>query len=121
MAIRYADYDEPLLLTDTYIEGMVNYKGDKIKNNNNSEFGGWKSASRVIVTGGIESFIFFGISANLISFLSIQLGQSTATAAQNVNTWTGFIFMLPVLTAYVGDSYLGRFRTILFFTIIYVL
>ncbi|XP_026415968.1 protein NRT1/ PTR FAMILY 5.10-like [Papaver somniferum] len=29
--------------------------------------------------------------------------------------------MLPVLTAYVGDSYLGRFHTILFSTIIYVL
>ncbi|KAI3912653.1 hypothetical protein MKX01_009623 [Papaver californicum] len=120
MAITSADYDEPLLLTDTYIEGMVNYKGEKIKNNN-SEFGRWKSASRVIVIGGIESFIFFGISSNLISILTTQLGQTTATAAQNINAWSGFIYMLPVLTAYVGDSYLGRFRAILFSTIIYVL
>ncbi|KAI3879165.1 hypothetical protein MKW98_028732 [Papaver atlanticum] len=99
---------------------MVNYKGDNIKNNN-SEFGGWKSASRPIVTGGIESFIIFGVSANLINFLTVQLGQSTATAAQNINAWSGIILMLPVLTAYVGDSYLGRFRTILFSTIIYIL
>ncbi|XP_026391061.1 protein NRT1/ PTR FAMILY 5.10-like isoform X2 [Papaver somniferum] len=120
MAIRSADYDEPLLLTETYIEGMVNYKGENIKNNN-SEFGGWKSASRVITIGGVESFIIFGVSANLISFLTIQLGQSTATAAQNINAWSGITLMLPVLTAYVGDSYLGRFRTILFSTIIYIL
>ncbi|KAI3879166.1 hypothetical protein MKW98_028733 [Papaver atlanticum] len=120
MAITSADYDEPLLLSDTYIEGMVNYKGEKIKNNN-SEFGRWKSASRVIIIGGVESFIFFGMSSNLISILTMQLGQTTATAAQNINAWTGFILMLPVLTAYVGDSYVGRFRAILFSTFIYVL
>ncbi|KAI3879163.1 hypothetical protein MKW98_028730 [Papaver atlanticum] len=120
MAMTSADYDEPLLLTDTCIEGMVNYKGEKIKNNNN-EFGRWNSASRVIVIGGIESFVFFGIASNLISILTMQLGQSTATAAQNINAWSGFILMLPVLTAYVGDAYLGRFRAILFSTLIYVL
>ncbi|RZC94030.1 hypothetical protein C5167_016727 [Papaver somniferum] len=123
MAIASADdYDhEPLLFTDhTYIQGMVNYKGDKIKNNNN-EFGGWNSASRVIVIGGLESFILHGMSSNLISILTMQLGQSTATAAQNINAWTGFIYMLPVLIAYVSDAYLGRFRAILFSVIIYVL
>lgn len=120
MAITSADFDEPLLITDTYIQGMVNYNGEKIKNNN-SEFGRWKSASRVIIIGGVESFIFFGMSSNLISILTMQLGQTTATAAQNINAWTGFILMLPVLTAYVGDSYVGRFCAILFSTIIYVL
>ncbi|MCL7048145.1 hypothetical protein MKW94_015309 [Papaver nudicaule] len=121
MAITSADHDEPLLLTDTdYIEGMVNYKGEKIKTNN-TEFGRWNSASRVIIIGGIESFIYFGISSNLISILTTQLGQTTATAAQNINAWSGVILMLPVLAAYVGDSYLGKFRTILFSTIIYVL
>ncbi|KAI3878425.1 hypothetical protein MKW98_001840, partial [Papaver atlanticum] len=98
----------------THVEGMVKTKGKKIKRNN-SESGGWSSASRIIFLGGVESFIFYGISSNLISFLTMQLGQSTATAAQNVNAWTGFMHMVPVLIAYVigHPSYFDGYLTIL--------
>ncbi|MCL7035088.1 hypothetical protein MKW94_001801 [Papaver nudicaule] len=113
-----AGLDEPLLSTK-YIEGVVNFQGEKIKHN--SEFGGWKSVIRVIATGSVESFVFYGMLSNLISYLTTQLGQSTATAAMNINAWSGFVNMLPILTSYVADSYLGRFRTILFSSVIYVL
>lgn len=65
--------DEPLLLqqniisTDLneecsrkYIEGMVNYKGEKLlKMINNQLVGGWKSATPLIVIGVAESFAFY--------------------------------------------------------------
>ncbi|KAI3950088.1 hypothetical protein MKW98_008533 [Papaver atlanticum] len=97
-----------------YIEGMVNYKGEKLLNMiNNHQFGGWKSASRLIVLGVADSFVFYGISSNLISYLTKHFGQSTATAALNVNVWVGVVFMLPLLISFVADSYIGRFRFVL--------
>ncbi|KAI3911919.1 hypothetical protein MKW92_009297, partial [Papaver armeniacum] len=99
----------------TQDEGMVNIKS------NDSELGGWNYSAGIIFVGIIESFVFYGVSSNLMSILTIQLGQSTTTAAQNVNAWTGFMHMLPVLlTSCVGNFYFDRFYTIPISVFIYV-
>ena len=43
-----------------------------------------------------ERFAYYGISSNLISYLTGSLHQSTAAAAENVNAWLGAISMLPL-------------------------
>ena len=68
-----------------------------------------------------ERFAYYGVSSNLMSYLTGPLHQSTSVAAENVNAWLGAVSMLPLLGAFVADSYLGRYRTILFSSIIYVL
>ncbi|XP_028770011.1 protein NRT1/ PTR FAMILY 5.4-like [Neltuma alba] len=83
--------------------------------------GGWNAAIFIIFVEVAERFAFYGLSGNLITYLTNVLQQPTPIAARNVNIWVGLSFMFPLLGAFIADSYLGRFITIIFSSIIYFL
>ncbi|KAH6763808.1 Major facilitator superfamily protein [Perilla frutescens var. frutescens] len=109
-----ADAEAPLL--NDAVGGAVDFKGRPARR---SRTGCWKSASFIIGVEVAERFAYYGISANLISYLTGPLGQSTAAAAESVNFWNGASTLLPLLGAFVADSYLGRFRTIVIASVLY--
>ncbi|XP_010245114.1 PREDICTED: protein NRT1/ PTR FAMILY 5.10-like [Nelumbo nucifera] len=118
MEVFHASASESPLLGEDMVEGMVDYEGCRVTR---FKSGGWRSASFIIGVEMAERFAYYGITSNLISYLTGPLRQSTAMAAANVNAWLGVSSMLPLLGAFVADAYLGRFRIILFSSLLYVL
>lgn len=67
-----------------------------------------------------ERFAYYGVAGNLFTYLTNVLGEHTATAAKNVNTWVGVSAIFPLLGGFIADSYLGRFKTIIASSVIYL-
>ncbi|XP_042475497.1 protein NRT1/ PTR FAMILY 5.10-like [Macadamia integrifolia] len=108
--------DAPLL--SNTVEGAVDYQGRPAIR---SKTGRWRSSGFIIGVEIAERFSYCGIGSNLITYLTGPLKQTTVSAAVNVNTWSGVASMTPLLGAFVADAYLGRYRTIIFASLLYVL
>ncbi|KAI3740539.1 hypothetical protein L2E82_31007 [Cichorium intybus] len=87
----------------------------------NSIKGGWKSAIFIICVEFGERFAYYGVSGNLIMYLTVVLKEPLATAAKNVNLWHGVSAVFPLVGGFVADSYFGRYKTIVFSSITYLL
>ncbi|GAB4831739.1 hypothetical protein Ancab_005751 [Ancistrocladus abbreviatus] len=68
-----------------------------------------------------ERFAYYGIVGNLIMYLLEVLEYQVAAAAKIVNIWQGTTMICTLFGAFVADSYLGRFTTILISSFIYLL
>ncbi|KAG9444136.1 hypothetical protein H6P81_015476 [Aristolochia fimbriata] len=103
---------------DDTVEGAVDYRGRPVLR---SKTGGWRSAVLVLGVEVTERFAFFGIESNLITYLTGPFRQSTANAATSVNLWFGTSLMMPLLGAFIADSYLGRYTMIIASSVLYIL
>lgn len=66
-----------------------------------------------------ERLAFYGLSTNMVIYLTRVMGQESGFAAVQVSLFEGTCYLTPLLGAWLADSILGRYRTILIFSVIY--
>ncbi|GJV86367.1 proton-dependent oligopeptide transporter family protein [Tanacetum coccineum] len=111
-----AEFSSPLL--KDFVDGAVDYKNCPALR---SKSGCWRSSYFIIGVGVAERFAYSGVSSTLIIYLTGPLGQSTATAAENTNAWSGTTLILPLVGAFIADAFLGRYLMIIIASMLYVL
>ncbi|XP_061352915.1 protein NRT1/ PTR FAMILY 5.2-like [Gastrolobium bilobum] len=110
--------EEGRVMSEYTQDGTVDLKGNAILK---SKRGGWKACSFLVVYEIFERMAYYGISSNLILYLTKKLHQGTVTSSNNVTNWVGTIWITPILGAYVADAHLGRYWTFAIASIIYLL
>lgn len=68
-----------------------------------------------------ERMAYYGISSNLVIYLTTKLHEGTVKSSNNVSNWVGAVWMMPLAGAYIADAYLGRYQTFVIASCIYIL
>ncbi|KAL8092970.1 hypothetical protein AgCh_035012 [Apium graveolens] len=103
---------------DLYTEdGTVDLKGNPVLRSNT---GRWRATSFIVGYEAFERMAFYGISTNLVLYLTKKLHEGTVKSSNNVTNWVGTVWLTPILGAYIADAHLGRYWTFIISAIIYL-
>ncbi|KAL5231348.1 hypothetical protein ABZP36_030124 [Zizania latifolia] len=80
----------------------------------------WKAPAIILGFELLESIAFSGVAINLVVYLAAVLHGTLAFNAAHVDTWNGTTFFVPVIGAFLADSYWGKYRTILASLVFYL-
>ncbi|KAH9300680.1 hypothetical protein KI387_012263, partial [Taxus chinensis] len=83
--------------------------------------GGWKIMPFIIGNEACANLAVTSLSANLVVFLITEFYMDLVTAARIATIWGGVNYLSPVVGAFIADSYLGRFWTIVSASVTYIL
>ncbi|EER91805.1 protein NRT1/ PTR FAMILY 8.3 [Sorghum bicolor] len=82
--------------------------------------GNWRACYTILGVGFSECMVFSAIATNLVTLLTTVLHESKVDAARNISSWAGVCYLTPLLGAFVADSYLGRYWTMVVFLPVYI-
>lgn len=99
-------------------DGSVDIHGNPVLKDGT---GNWRACPFILGNECCERLAYYGISTNLVSYLTKKLHEGNASAARNVTTWQGTCYLTPLVGAILADAYWGRYWTIAVFSTIYFL
>jgi dipeptide/tripeptide permease len=74
----------------------------------------------IFATECAERFNFYGFTALLTLYFQQHLQYATQQAAANFNFFQAVCYCTPLLGSWLADQYLGKYRTIVYFTLLYL-
>src|SRR3989338_2513942 len=82
---------------------------------------GWPSGVRYIVGNeGCERFSYYGMSAILYAYV-VSMHGSEDFATSVVHLFASGVYAFPLIGAVIADRLLGKYHTILWFSLLYCL
>ena len=81
----------------------------------------WSICIFILVTELCERFAYYGLTGSLVIFLTRDLGFTSVLATELTGLFGAVVYVTPVLGAYLADAHWGRYKTILFFCLWYLL
>ncbi|WJX79043.1 hypothetical protein P8452_62200 [Trifolium repens] len=105
-------------LEDYTQDGTVDLQGRPVLR---SRTGRWKACSFLVGYELFERMAYYGISTNLVVYLTNKLHQGTVESSNNISNWGGSVWLMPLAGAYVADAYLGRYWTFIIASCIYLM
>ncbi|XP_068658194.1 protein NRT1/ PTR FAMILY 5.10-like [Aristolochia californica] len=106
------------LLEEDTVERVVDHRGHPVSR---SKAGGWRSVAFIMGGEVAERFAYYGIRSDLINYLMGPFRKPMAEAAASVNIWSGCTTLFPLLGAFLGDYFLGRYRMVVIASLLYIL
>ncbi|KAM0826275.1 hypothetical protein ACQ4PT_068985 [Festuca glaucescens] len=97
-------------------DGSVDFSGNRVVK---EKTGRWRACPFILGNECCERLAYYGISTNLVTYLTKKLHDGNASAARNVTTWQGTCYLTPLIGAILADAYWGRYWTIATFSTIY--
>ncbi|XP_076925545.1 protein NRT1/ PTR FAMILY 5.2-like [Bidens hawaiensis] len=98
-------------------DGTTDLKGRRALR---STTGRWRACYYMQGYEVCERMAYYGISTNLVLYLTRELHEGTVKSSNNVTNWVGTVWMTPLLGAYIADTYLGRYWTFMIASLIYL-
>ncbi|KAF6140990.1 hypothetical protein GIB67_006619, partial [Kingdonia uniflora] len=74
--------------------------------------GGLKTMPFIIANEAFEKVASYGLLLNMIFYLIIDYNMTIATGTSVLFIWNALSNFMPIIGAFLSDSYLGRFRVI---------
>ncbi|GLJ35464.1 hypothetical protein SUGI_0713210 [Cryptomeria japonica] len=99
------------------LDGSVDLRGRPVER---AKTGGIKACSFLVGYEFCERLAFGGIWANLVIYLTTKLHEGTVSASRNVTVWTGTMWSMSIIAAYIADTHWGRYWTFLAFSSVYI-
>eukprot|EP01040_Poterioochromonas_malhamensis_P024660 gene24660-30558_t len=78
------------------------------------------TASYITATEFCERLAYYGFAGSLVLFFQTKLNMSNEDAVNQFYAWNGFVYVTPLIGGYIADTLLGRYKTILYFSMLYL-
>uniref|UniRef100_A0A3B3Y797 Solute carrier family 15 member 1a n=1 Tax=Poecilia mexicana TaxID=48701 RepID=A0A3B3Y797_9TELE len=94
---------------------------DDLKKESKEVFGYPISIFFIIVNEFCERFSYYGMRAVLVLYFKYFLRWDDDLAISIYHTFVAFCYLTPILGAIIADSWLGKFKTIIYLSIVYAI
>ncbi|CAM0901524.1 unnamed protein product [Alopecurus aequalis] len=102
------------------VESKGSHGGDADRETPNKDRGSSWGCALLLVNNCLRYTSYYGLWTNLVNYFKVELHAGSKSAANSVTNWVGTCAIMPLVAAYLADSFLGRYWTITLFLVIFV-